>query len=426
MNFPTSTARGFFEILMPGIFLLLNVLVTLYLLAILTIPGSKEVLNSIVKTISNPALGIILFIILGYPLGVVLRLLRNEKIDKRSAKYIKFLKPQCRGKHFLEDSFFYNNWMYEKSIKLLPEGVSNFYEKYWLDKDRADGATNTIFFNFCKTIIAKYDPQSGSEIFAAEALSRFLAGSYYALQISFFLMLINAFFLYKIVSFSASFIAIFIVTGYGFLLHVILSQFRFLRCKEVDTVFHACFANREHFEKLLPTISDRKVRNSSIFTKFDLRQRLLKDLWKTKQKDGKTIHSIELDELLLSMKNESIKHPFISSLYFAGSDVDHPFFLENNKIAAGIAVLPEDTKKAGLRKKHPHQIELIIVLQGSIKLFVKQKHKTIHVVLQENEYYVITKNTCHWITPNDNIDSAAYLFIKTNPSEEPRSEDCET
>jgi hypothetical protein len=249
---------------MPGIFLLINIIVTLYLFIVLFIPDSNKILNIILSIINSPVLGITLLIVFGYPLGVVLRLLKNEKIDQRSAKYIKLLKPKYRNEDFLNDHFFYNNWMYKKSLNRLPKAVGDFYKDYWNDKYLDDGIINTAFINFCKTIILKFDPQCCNEIYAAEALSRFVAGSYYSLQTSIFLMIINSFLLNKILSLQASFIAIFLILGYSFLLHVILSQYRFLRCKEVDTIFNACFANREHFENLFPDFISRHTSDTKV------------------------------------------------------------------------------------------------------------------------------------------------------------------
>ena len=281
---------------------------------------------------------------------------------------------------------------------------------------------NTTFINFCKSIISKYDPNSCKEVYAAEAMTRFISGSYYALQISIILMIVNSYILFKTSTINESLITIFVIFGYLILLHIILSQYRFLRCKEIDTIFNACFANRKNFEKLFPKPSDRKTILSASSNDYDQRKNLLVNLWKAKIKNKELVQSIKLDKLIDEMKKRSNNNPALSSLYFAGSYIDHPFFLENNKIAIGISVLPED--KAGLRKRHPNQIEYLVILKGTINVHLKQNNKTKNIILNENESFEIQKNQCHWIKIDKSCKSAAYLFLKTNPSKEPKEKEC--
>ncbi|MEW6743202.1 MAG: RHS repeat-associated core domain-containing protein [Planctomycetota bacterium] len=63
----------------------------------------------------------------------------------------------------------------------------------------------------------------------------------------------------------------------------------------------------------------------------------------------------------------------MSSVYFAGSDVDHPFFLRNDRVAVGVSVFPEDAAKAAAAKRHPHQTEEIFVLDGALSLVVGEE-----------------------------------------------------
>lgn len=260
MNIPASTTRGFFEILMPGIFLVLNIALAAYLLTSAIAPQLLLKINSAIKYCANPAVAISLLVIFGYPVGVALRLYKNAKIDDRSARHIGRLHSKDRDALYLKDNFFYGNWMREKCRSRMPAEVARFYDEYWADKDKGDSRKNTTFFNFCKTVVAKHDPQSGSEIFAAEALGRFVAGSYYALRFSVGLMVLNAFCVYARFSIRAALLPMILAAAYAYLLHVFLSQYRLLRCKEVDTVFNACFANRDHFEELCPTHARMRLR----------------------------------------------------------------------------------------------------------------------------------------------------------------------
>lgn len=263
MNMPISGTRGFFEILMPGIFLTLNAAVTMYVMAATLVPELMPAVRASALYFTNPALAAALLVVVGYPVGVVLRLLKNARIDARSAKYIGLLHPKQRDASYLKGEFFYGRWMKQKTETRLPAGAAGFYEEYWEDKDTGDGRMNTTFFNFCKTVVAKNDPQSCSEIYGAEALIRFLAGSYYALQAAVLLMVANAFCAVVRLSPRAAIFPLLFAAAYLYLLHVILSQYRFLRCKEVDTVFNACFANREHFDHLFPTIASRSLAKSA-------------------------------------------------------------------------------------------------------------------------------------------------------------------
>lgn len=133
---------------------------------------------------------------------------------------------------------------------------------------------------------------------------------------------------------------------------------------------------------------------------------------------------VSLGDLVALMKEGSASKSYLSSLYFAGAEGDHPYFLKNDRVAMGLAVLPEDAEKAGLSKRHPHQKEVIIVLDGVLHLeVVKQSGERVELDLTQGDLYVIEEGECHRITPVDGKD-AAFLFVKTNPAQEPRGEDC--
>jgi quercetin dioxygenase-like cupin family protein len=123
------------------------------------------------------------------------------------------------------------------------------------------------------------------------------------------------------------------------------------------------------------------------------------------------------------MRERSLSKPYLSSLYFAGADVDHPFFLKNETVAIGISVLPEDAEKAGKRKCHPHQVELIVVLLGALSLHTVEGNQKRSYDLKKGAEFVIGKGVCHWITAVSD-EPSAYLFVKTNPAQQPRGIDC--
>jgi quercetin dioxygenase-like cupin family protein len=421
MDFPSSGARGFFEILMPGVFLLINLLIFVFcpLLGFADTSAREELF----KSLSGNAYSLAFLICFGYLIGVVLRVFRTQWADDWSAKVIARFSPNERNLAYVTDPFFYGNWVRAKCSERLPAGAAQFYDDFWKDKFGTSAMGNTTFYNFCKGIIAKYDEQSAREIFAGEALSRFISGSLFALIISLVLALLNGLvMLIGRVNWMAE-IAFAAAVLYAFLALGILLRFRFIRCKEVDTVFAACFANRQEFEKLLPKRSDQlKQQVNPPNERYLERKSLLECVWE-RIPAGEGLPALSLDQLIALMKERSASKSYLSSIYFAGADIDHPFFLKNDKVAIGIAVLPEDAEKAGKRKRHPHQVEIGVVLRGKLCLHMLEKNQERSCDLKEGDEYVIQRDVCHWITAIPNTPSA-FLFLKTNPAQEPRGVDC--
>lgn len=154
------------------------------------------------------------------------------------------------------------------------------------------------------------------------------------------------------------------------------------------------------------------------------RQQLLEQACGQENPEPGTRAALSLDGLIAAMKEGSKADDYLACLYFAGADVDHPFFLKNDAVAIGVSVLPQDAAKAGLRKRHPHQVEVIFVLKGQVRLYLEQDGRMQPKTVQQGEHYVIGKNKCHWIEP-ENSGDAAYLFVKTNPDVPPRSTPCD-
>ena len=148
---------------------------------------------------------------------------------------------------------------------------------------------------------------------------------------------------------------------------------------------------------------------------FHRRTVLLESAWEDSA--GK---ALTLSALVAAMRQSSqTAHPS-TSIYFAGADVDHPYFLQSDSLGIGIAVLPEDAAKALTRKRHPHQVEVMFILDGALRLHVEANPP---IVLQKGDYYVIGKNVCHWVTPIEN-QPGVFAFVKTNPAQEPRGVSC--
>ena len=120
-------------------------------------------------------------------------------------------------------------------------------------------------------------------------------------------------------------------------------------------------------------------------------------MMRTDGKDGLT--AIPLDCLVSLMKERSAQQSFLSSLYFAGAEGDHPYFVKNERIAVGLSVLPEDRAKTELTKKHPHQQEVIFVLHGELILEVDENGTAVQKRLGVGSVSVIEKGQCHRILP---------------------------
>ena len=151
----------------------------------------------------------------------------------------------------------------------------------------------------------------------------------------------------------------------------------------------------------------------------NLREEMLREAWR-KSLDSFPTACLTLESLVSAMRQGSGKDPRLTSLYFAGADVDHPYFLKTDALAIGIAVLPEDAEKARKPKRHPHQTEVIFVLEGSLTLHrVGERDR----VLAKHEHFVIEQDVCHWVTPVAG-QKAVFVFVKTNPAQEPRGVDC--
>jgi quercetin dioxygenase-like cupin family protein len=132
----------------------------------------------------------------------------------------------------------------------------------------------------------------------------------------------------------------------------------------------------------------------------------------------------DLSQLISVMRHESRSHADLSSLYFAGADVDHRYFLRTDSLAIGIAVLPEGAEKSAHWKRHPHQNEMIAVIEGEILLERKENSGVRGSRLQQGEMAVIPTGVCHRVLAVPNM-RAAYVFVKTNPALEPRGEGCD-
>jgi len=255
MTIPTiGRARGVFGIFVPGLFLLANLVVFICLF-----PWTED-----------PVLSLVLGLGFGYLAGVVLRLFSAEPADKWSAAWLRKFGAGCRRSDgtfewWATERFPYIRWIGEMSRLYLPPAARRFYKDVWEKtlEERFDDRLAFKFVNFCKVIVEASNESSGDECYAAEALVRYMSGILYALIASFFLVL-GTFVLRWLCCGDVMPSLLIVLIAYSVAICAILSKFRFVRTKESETVFAACFANRKRFEALLgrggtdETISDEQ------------------------------------------------------------------------------------------------------------------------------------------------------------------------
>ena len=253
--------RGFFAIFVPGVFLLINLLLSFFILFIDTISNNLEYLSSKgidIDLLTNSGLSsqfvvLVIIISFGYFIGVLLRLLRTDFPDRLSAAWLRrfygFAKNDDGSfKLFAVEEFPYIEWLGEVCLMYLPPQAFDFYKEMW--QERNIGTRNKQFFNFVKIIVSTSKESYSVEINAAESLSRYVAGMFYALLFSFILIIFVVIFS-LIRDGSVQIGLFFLLVVYLLGLIQLLAQFRLIRIKEVETVFAVSYKNRnELFREL--------------------------------------------------------------------------------------------------------------------------------------------------------------------------------
>jgi hypothetical protein len=461
MDFFKLGLRNIVGIIMPGTIAVLIFLYTIYAVAFTLNISLAEL--KILKELQFSML--LLFLIISYFLGSILRLNAADNLDAKAKKLLlkqfKEMHPEidekalekarkefspglitsCFPKFFDSwvwrvEIFPYPVWQFRKFDLYHPQEMLKFYESYRNCMGIGPGRRGKEFFNYCKMVIYHAGRELGNavvdEVHFAEAIVRFYAGTYYSLFFSFwillFLILLQVVYSFSNVSLDdlvrtkhIVLITLIMIFGLLYLQKLIVKRFRTLRLKEVDTVYDAFYLVHRHAQFCLEC---SKTANDLASTEeYQERKNLLMDAHSRSAATQKNLQSVHIENLVSLMKERSRVNDYLSSFYFAGVEVDHPYFLKNDRLALGIAVLPEDARKAGMRKRHPYQQEVIFVLQGSINLEVEENGQMASHTLNSGEVFIIGKDQCHCISPVNSGDSV-YLFAKTNPSEEPRGLDC--
>jgi len=319
------------------------------------------------------------------------------------------------------DQFPYPVWELMKFRIYHPAEMFAFYKQYkhcfWLgDRSSTDDRPAKEFFNYCKTVI--FNANEGrqhalaEEVQAAEANTRFFAGTFLALVIAlaFSVLLSVVLFFDKSAPHGALPVAAAFTLLVGLAAYSIVAggRFRLIRLKEVDTVFDAFYLVHRHAAQC--PVCGRATEKEL----FDERRQLVEDAFAA---------GMTLKGLAGLMRNRSRENPLLSSLYFAGAEHDHPYFLDTDQLAAGISVLPEDEPKSSIAKRHPHQNEVIFALDGEVNLEVLKNGGWEQCRLAAGQVKIVPPGVCHRITSKEKQQSA-FLFIKTQPMKEPREEFC--
>lgn len=255
MNIPTiGGTRGIFEFFVPGIFLLLNLGVAAYFFPY----TDNETRNGITAVASNPALALIVAVSFGYLIGVVIRLFQTDLPDRLSAAWLRRFARDARQKDrkfklWATEQFPYFGWIEQVCKLYLPSVALDFYKKTW--GCRKPGEQNKQFFTFIKVMVGSNDERAADEMYAAEALSRYIAGMFYALFFACIFILITVIVAYLVSGQVLMGLVIVLIT-YVFVIAAILAHYRFIRIKEVEIVFAASFKNKSIFEE--DSVTDEK------------------------------------------------------------------------------------------------------------------------------------------------------------------------
>jgi len=234
-------ARGVFEIFVPGLFLLANILAPLYFL-----PWTRALTRAMIQPLANPVTGVVLLICFGYLLGVLLRVARADTPDDWAGRYLeRFHTKAMRFPRLATDPFPYFEWLEESCRHYPPPNALEYFNSQWAPR-KCVPERNKPFFNLCKVAAVHTANPIANEIYAAEAMTRYLACMFYALRISLVITLLAG-----LISFHSTPIrgaGWFVLTAlYAITLWVIVRNFKFIRFKEVDTVFTACYVSDIRF-----------------------------------------------------------------------------------------------------------------------------------------------------------------------------------
>lgn len=237
MNFFKIGRGELFGIIIPGAFLLLNI--------IAFVPMSKVGVDSSRFVIGkSSAISITIFLVLSYIIGFSLRLINPDLIERFTfflrvpwLFVLSFLHTQKKSKKFLPyfsnqikiywESFPYIDWFYDYYLKKSPYSIVLFFEKIYTQEFlmNKDGMKGRIFINQCKLFVRLKSTQLNDELMFREGLVRFLSG-----------MSCAFFFCACIILYNEP-LKIHIFYLYIFLFFIFSRKLRYIRFKEAGLIF---------------------------------------------------------------------------------------------------------------------------------------------------------------------------------------------
>ena len=256
-------ARGVFEIFVPGLFLFLNLVAAVYLFPWVSV----EITKGLKGLAANTPMALVIIVCFSYLCGVVLRLGRADLADDASAYWIRRFNPRARRPvrasdsqqptsaeglgtaaaeqywSWATDQIPFIRWIGEMCDLYMPQEVKQYYSDEWAPRLR-DGQ-NKQFLNLCKVAISK-DRSLSAEVYTAESLTRYAACMFYALLLAGTLAAGTSVFNLAHALNATSAVSTAVGAGIACFTYLvaawrIVKSLRFVRLKEVETLFYACY-----------------------------------------------------------------------------------------------------------------------------------------------------------------------------------------
>ena len=266
---PSLTAvaeiRGFFEIFLPGLFLLLHIVLFIYCASPAVTAELMRWLSSNLATAAS-----VMGLPAGYVLGFALRLGRTTFADKVSGRMTRWLRGGRQPIDYAETYWNEDDGMQHKKLRIpkpirrerfpypglmmahiakkLPEALA-FYDSVWLvetidDAGRPCRGSDVFRFNFLKTLLGSLDDRAAKDIFAMEMMVRHAAHLSYALLLSTLFVFASAVISrFTKIQPQLWFPLLCLTVIEATILLTFLLNLRLLRLSEVELVFFCCYRN---------------------------------------------------------------------------------------------------------------------------------------------------------------------------------------
>ncbi len=248
--------RGFFDLLLPGVFVLLHAWLVAYSIA-------DQSARAAIGSISlSPATIITIAVPAGYLVGLALRMLRTGLADGWSVRFVlrfasgrSFHRMDESGKEgktgsglrpreeVLAERFPYPILMHDRVREHLPMEALEFFETTWAPGKPFIQTVTVFTFEFWKVLLASVDRSAAREAYLLEVSVRLAAHMCYAL-IMCISMLLPAVVISALWTHGPTAQMAFLAAVECVLVLIVIYNLRFFRMGEVEHVFAMCFKNR--------------------------------------------------------------------------------------------------------------------------------------------------------------------------------------